>query len=989
MTDGPVKMISSRPLFPCLRPPGARKALKLVPPETPHHRARLGDPALARALERRVEGDVRFDARSRALYATDASIYEVEPIGVVIPRSTDDVSATLDLARTEGIPVLPRGGGTSQCGQAVGRAIVMDTSRYLNRVIEVDPEARTVTVEPGIVLDHLNDLLSPTGLMFPVDVATANRATIGGMAGNNSGGARSIRYGIMADNVVEIDAELGDGRIVRFGPDRSLGGQRRALARRIQDLVSTHRGELEARVPKVLRHVAGYNLHRLLDPGASMAELLVGSEGTLAYFRSLTLGLAETPLFRVLGVCRFQGLVPAMAAVQHIVTLDPHAVELVDENLLRLARTNEAFRPTVEQFMSGASGAVLLVEFAGDDPAALTERLRRLGELVGDIDPTAETSPAPSPEDQARIWALRKASLSIAMSMKGDRKPVSFIEDCAVPLPRLAEYATELEAIFARHDTSSIWYAHASVGCLHVRPALSMKDPADVRRMRSIAEQVHDVVRRLGGSHSGEHGDGILRSEFIRTNLGAELEEAFRQLKAACDPAGLLNPGRIVDAPDMDDRTLFRFGPEYHPKSLPTVMDWGDWGGFSGAVEMCNNNGACRKHRAGVMCPSYRATRDEADTTRGRANVLRRALNGGFGPLGELAPEVHAALDLCVGCKACKTECPTGVDMARMKAEVAHRAVKAHGATPRQTILGHLPSAARWASRFPALSNGAGGLMPVRRLGERLLGISAGRPLPRWHPSPFKDAELPRWTGPSRGDGVIVFADTFHRYFDPEVIRAGRRAIEALSGARVWSPPSRGRPICCGRTYISNGFLERGRLELQRTVAALAPAAEAGLPILGFEPSCIGTLRDELADLVPGPAARVVSQAAAMAVEFLAAREDLPDSLAGQSAWVHAHCHEKALGDPDATARLLRGLGARVTAIESSCCGMAGSFGYEAEHEDVSMAMGEISLFPAVRRTTESDVIVANGFSCRAQIRDGTGRKAHHVLRLIPPHADP
>ena len=929
---------------------------------------------------------MRFDAHARTLYATDASIYEVEPIGVVVPRTLDDVSATLELARSEGVPVLPRGAGTSQCGQTVGHAIILDTSRYLDRVVQVDPVARTATVEPGVVLDRLNALLSPTGLQFPVDVATANRATIGGMAGNNSGGARSIRYGIMADNVTEIEAELPDGSIVRFGADRALGQEKRALARRIEAILATYRGDLETRVPKVLRHVAGYNLHRLLEPAASMAELLVGSEGTLAFFRSLTLDLAEVPSDRVLGVCRFTGLVPAMAAVQHVVTLHPHAVELVDEHLLRLARSNPSFRPTVDEFMPDSPGAVLLVEFAGDDPEALRRDLQRLAELVGDVDPAARTAPAADPADQARIWALRKASLSIAMSMKGDRKPVSFIEDCAVPLPRLAEYATALEDIFGRHDTTSIWYAHASVGCLHVRPALSMKDPDDVRRMRSIAEEVHEVVRRLEGSHSGEHGDGILRSEFIRTNLGPELDEAFRQLKRAFDPTGLMNPGRIVDAPDMDDRDLFRFGPRYHPKTLPTVMDWSAWGGLAGAVEMCNNNGACRKHHSGVMCPSFRATRDEADTTRGRANVLRRALSGGLGPGGELAPEVEQALDLCVACKACKTECPTGVDMARMKAEVAHRKTQGRGVTPRQTLLGSLPSLAPWASRVPALANLPARLRPVRRLGERLLGLSAHRPLPRWQPSPFRDREAPLWTGRAASGGVVLWADTFHRYFEPAVLRLGRQVLEAQTGEPVWSASSRGRPLCCGRTYISSGLLDRARAELERTVSALGPAAEAGLPIVGFEPSCIGTLKDELTDLVPGPRARAVAAAAQLADEFLDGRPTLRGGLEGTSVWVHSHCHQKALGDEAATARILRRLGADVTPIQSSCCGMAGSFGYEAEHESVSMAMGEVSLFPAVRRAPASGLIVANGFSCRAQIRDGTGRRAEHFVQIAARH---
>ena len=595
---------------------------------------------LAARLRENVEGPVRFDALTRGLYSTDASIYQIEPVGVVLPRTLDDIGAAMAIAREEGVPVLPRGAGTSQCGQAVGRALVVDTSRYLRRVEPVDREARTVRVEPGVVLDRLNRRLAPTGLFFPVDVATASRATIGGMAGNNSGGARSIRYGIMADNVLAIEAALADGRVAVFGGDDpgSPGDAMAAaddLMQAVLRIAAREAAELERRVPKVLRHVAGYNLHRLLRPGASPAELLVGSEGTLAFFRRIRLKLSRRPARRVLGVCAFPSLGCALDAVQHIVELEPHAVELMDHTLTGLARENAAFRSTVDALFPAAAHTLLLVEFAGDGEGALRGLLSRLEEVVRGIGPGCDVTRAEDPAAQSAIWAVRRAGLNIVMSMKGDRKPVSIVEDCAVPLPALAEFGAAVEEIFKRHGTSSTWYAHASVGCLHVRPSLDMKDPADIRAFRAIAEEVHGVVGRLGGSHSGEHGDGILRSEFIEPVLGGRLARAFEEVKDAFDPGGMMNPGKIVGAPRMDDRGLFRYGPEYPRRvKLPTVTDWSESGGFASAVEACNNNGACRRMDPGVMCPSYRVTREERDTTRGRANVLRLAMTGQLGGSG-------------------------------------------------------------------------------------------------------------------------------------------------------------------------------------------------------------------------------------------------------------------------------------------------------------------------------------------------------------------
>ena len=961
---------------------------------------------LAARLRANLQGPVRFDALTRALYSTDASIYEIEPIGVVLPRTLDDIDASMAIAREEGVPVLPRGAGTSQCGQAVGRALVVDTSRYLRRVGPVDRDAGAVWVEPGVVLDRLNRRLAPTGLFFPVDVATASRATIGGMAGNNSGGARSIRYGIMADNVLAVEAVLADGRVAVFGGDEPAADDLVKAAGRI---AAREAAELERRVPRVLRHVAGYNLHRLLRPGASPAELLVGSEGTLAFFRRIRLKLSPRPARRMLGVCAFPSLADALGAVADIVELEPHAVELMDHTVTALARKNPPFRATVEEFFPPAAHTVLLVEFAGDEEAALSRRLSRLEEVVRAGAPGRGVTRVEDPAAQRAIWAVRRAGLNIAMSMKGDRKPVSIVEDCAVPLPLLAEFGAAVEEIFARHGTGATWYGHASVGCLHVRPSLDMKNPADVRALRSIAEEVHGVVGRLGGSHSGEHGDGILRSEFIEPVLGRRLGRAFREVKNAFDPHGMMNPGKIVGAPRMDDRELFRYGPGYPRRvELPTVGDWSGSGGFARAVEACDNNGACRKLDAGVMCPSYRVTREERDSTRGRANALRLAMTGrvggdgpgGAGMAGLGGDEVARALELCVGCKACRRECPAGVDMARMKAEVLHMRNRERGAPLLERLFASLPRVAPLAARAGAPLNRLGRVRVLRRAGRRALGIAAEGALPEWHARPFRDEEVGAVTDSppnlSAKTPVTLFVDTFHRYFDAQVARAACDVLRRLGYDPVAATPLSAprRPLCCGRTYISAGLLDHARAELRRTIAALAPFARRGLPIVGLEPSCLLTMRDEALHLHPGDDARLVADHALLVDEFLARRfaparapnggPRIPRDGVRPTVHIHGHCHQKAAGtDADTVSALTALTGSNAAPIESSCCGMAGSFGYVARHREVSRAMGELGLFPAVRAAAPSDVVVANGFSCRAQIRAGTGRRALHLVEVL------
>jgi FAD/FMN-containing dehydrogenase/Fe-S oxidoreductase len=976
-----------------------------------------GDSALAARLRREIEGEVLFDLLTRGIYSTDASIYQIEPVGVVVPRNAEDVRRAVQIAAEAGVPVIPRGGGTGQAGQTIGRGLIVDTSKYLRTVEALDTEARTVTVQPGLVLDHLNAHLAPTGLFFPVDVATASRATLGGMAGNNSAGARSIRYGHTVGHVRAIEAVLADGTAARFsegdGPPPALVGEpgrgpggaaataigspRASLALdgqgRVAGLLATMNAlharesdELERRIPQVPRHVAGYNLQRMGGPSPNLADILVGSEGTLAFFTRLELSLAPLPGARVLGICHFASLGGALDTVQHIVTLDPSAVELVDAAMLRLARGNPDFAAALDTFVKGDPGALLVVEFAGPDRAALARRLDDLSRLLGDLGHPDVVVPVVEPAGQARVWEVRKAGLNIAMSMKGDRKPIAFMEDCAIPLPRLAEWEERANRVFASHGTEAIWYAHASVGLLHVRPALNLKAAEDVGRMRAIVEECFEIVRDLGGSHSGEHADGRIRSEFHERMLGSRLVRAFEDVKDAFDPTGLFNPGSVVRPPRMDDRDLFRYGPDYAPRALPTVMDWSEWGGLAGAIEMCNNNGTCRKTDPGVMCPSYRVTQDEVHTTRGRANALRLAVTGQLGPEALSSDALYDAMDLCVGCKGCKRECPTGVDMARMKVEFLHAYRGRHGLPLRDRLVSYLPRYAPRVRRLRPLLSLPNRAKPLAALGERMLGFSSRRPLPEWSATPYVERR-----GSKRGDGppVVLLVDTFATWFEPEIARAALRVLAAAGYSVSTVPwPDGGRPVCCGRTFLNAGLVPEAREEMLRLREALLPAVDAGAKVVGLEPSCLLTLRDEAPALLPDPASDRLADASLLLEELLdPARAD--DGLAlgaldGGEVRVHGHCHEKAFAAMGALERVLGRIpGATVDVIASGCCGLAGSFGYEAEHAELSLAMGELDLLPAVRATPTSATLVANGTSCRRQILDGAGREAVHLAELL------
>ena len=963
---------------------------------------------LEQNLKRTLKGEVLFDRASRGRYATDASIYQVEPVGIVVPRDETDLGLAIDVARDAKAAILPRGAGTSQCGQTVGEALVIDCSKYLREIVGFDKNKAQVTVQPGVVLDQLNAWLKPHGLWYPVDVSTSAQCTLGGMAGNNSCGSRSIRYGNMVHNVASIDAILASGERARFGSARpeDMPASVRAIADKVAELAFAERDEIERMYPKVLRRVGGYNLDIFFpqserpyttDNSVNLAHLLVGSEGTLAVTERLTLKLAPLPKHKTLGVVNFTSFYKAMDSAQHIVKLKPTAVELVDRTMIELARANPAFRPVIERALIGKPEAILLVEFAGEEREDQLRDLARLVELMADLGLPGSVVEMPEPGPQAALWEVRKAGLNIMMSMKGDGKPVSFIEDCAVPLEHLADYTQRLTDVFEKHGTKGTWYAHASVGTLHVRPILDMRREG-ATKMRAIAEEASALVREYKGAYSGEHGDGLVRSEWVGWQFGPRLTKAFETVNDLFDPRGILNPGKIVRPSRMDDRNLFRFKLGYKTIDYTPALDWSAWnvqndprtealtepgsggdstGGFAKATEMCNNNGHCRKFDAG---PSFRVTRDEKHLTRGRANTLRLALSGQLGSEGLRSDYVAAAMDLCVSCKGCKRDCPTGVDMARMKIEVKSARTMARGLSWRDRMIGAVPSMAPWARRLPWLFNAAWFV-------QTYLGFAKQRRLPQWRSDTF----LTTTEVDDRDATVVIFADTFSNNFEPEILHAARRVLTAAGHKVAVAWPTLGAPaLCCGRTYLSTGQVERARSEGRRLLNALRPFAVKGVPIIGLEPSCLFTLRDEFLAMNLGEDAKVVADNAVLFEEFLA-REKREGRLAldlkplrEKTALLHGHCHQKAFGAMSAVQDVL-GLvpDLKVTPIESSCCGMAGSFGYEAEHYETSMAMAELSLLPAVRKADADTLVVADGTSCRHQIADGADRQALHVAQVL------
>lgn len=957
-------------------------------------------PGFESRLAKELEGEIMFDSFSRGRYATDASFYQMMPVGVVIPKSIDDIEACISAARSDDISILARGGGTSQCGQTVNNSLIIDNTKYLNRILELDVENARCIVEPGIVLDELNRALKPHGFWFPVDVSTASRATIGGMTGNNSCGGRSIRYGIMRDSVLSIDAILANGDKKHFGIVEKSSDTHCPLTSNMLSLGRTNANEIAKRFPNVMRRVGGYNIDALMPDKKpnNLAHLLVGSEGTLAYSTAIELKLSKLVTNKVMGLCHFPTFYQAMDATQYLVKLGVLGVELIDATMIALARDIPIFKPTVEQFVRGKPEALLLVEFSEETETENLRKLKDLDDAMGTLGFSWKGEgknwggvvQLTESTHQNAITEMRKSGLNIMMSMKTAGKPVSFVEDCAVELSDLAEYTSGLTDIFEKHGTKGTWYAHASVGCLHVRPVLNLRQDKDVKSMRAIAEEAFELVRKYKGSHSGEHGDGIVRSEFHAQMFGQKIVSAFGAVKEQFDPSGLFNPGKIVSPPKMDDRSLFRYPPNYKVYELDTVMDWSDWpgaaGGFQGAVEMCNNNGMCRKLKGGTMCPSFRVTRNEKDLTRGRANTLRLAISGQLGDDAFSSDEMMETMKLCVSCKGCKRECPTGVDMARMKIEVLAARTKKKGLSLHDRLIAYMPRYAPIASKLPWLMNARNNVPGLAKILERPTGFTAKRAVPNWHSRPFNDNEYTANGNPS----VVIFADSFNRYFEPDNLRSAANILQAAGlSVEVAKPLDLGRPLCSGRTFLSVGLVEEAKVEARRLIESLIPYAKRGIPIIGLEPSCLLTLRDEIPALLPGKETALISKNAFMLEEYIAKQIELdtfklPLKSPANKLLLHGHCHQKAFGimsDIEKTLALIPDTD--IETVQSGCCGMAGSFGYGVDTHEIAMQMAELDLLPAVRAAGENTIIVADGISCRHQISGGTTHNAMHVARIL------
>ena len=955
-------------------------------------------------LKNSLSGDLLDGKFDNGRYSTDASIYQIMPEAVILPKNIEDIKKTIQFSQEHNIPILPRGGGTSQNGQTVNRAIVLDNSKYLNKIIEVDAINQTCLVEPGVVLDELNRFLKPYGLWFPVDVSTSSRATIGGMAGNNSAGGRSIRYGIMRDNVMSIDALLSDASEAHFGLSKDNISGLQSLFPKLMAIAEKNKNEIKTRFPKVLRRVGGYNLDALLNdtlasrPGSigtesdvNLSHLIVGSEGTLAYSTGIKLKLSPLPPPKVMALCHFSSFYDAMDAAQHIVELNPIAVELIDNTMISLARSIPLFSKTIKDFVKGNPDAILVVEFAEDEWKENLKKLNDLQDLLKGSEKNKNENIVilEDTHSQNRISEMRKSGLNIMMSMKSDAKPVSFVEDCAVPLSKLADYTQGLNDIFEKYETSGTWYAHASVGCLHVRPILNMKSNNDVIKMRAIAEEAFELVKKFDGSHSGEHGDGISRSEFNPIMFGEKLTNAFRELKSLMDPYGIFNPGKIVDAPKMDDRHLFRFSPGYTVSDFKTELDWSTWSGssngFQGAVEMCNNNGACRKLKGGVMCPSFRITGEEKDSTRGRANSLRLAMSGQLGPNAMTSPEMLETMKLCVSCKACKRECPTSVDMSAMKLEVMALNAKQNKLSIHEKLIAFLPDYAPIAAFFNKILNLRNSSKFLSNLGEKLTGFSSKRNLPIWRRDWYRDNEIP-----SSAEGpypVILFIDTFNRYFEPENLRSAVRVLKNAGYSPFYPKPinKKQKALCCGKTHLAVGNVAKARMAAERLVATYLPYAQEEIPIVGLEPSCLLALKDEVPSLLKSKEAKLVSDNVLTFEELLSKdKKNLSLKPLKAKALLHGHCHQKAFNVLQPVENVLKMIeGLKVETIETSCCGMAGAFGYSKETYKISKEMAEKDLLPQIRQAEKGAILIADGTSCRSQIADGTDKNAIHVARLL------
>ena len=959
---------------------------------------------LAEQIARRIEGETRFDAYSKILYSTDASVWQIEPIGAVIPRHHGDVKELLSLCARRKVPVLPRGGATSLSGQTVGEAVHIDFAKYMNGILETNLEENWVRIQPGVVQDQLARHLRPHGRQFGPNTSSSSRGTIGGMIGNNSAGSHSIIHGKTIDHVMELRCVFADGtdawlRPLENGRLEELGradGTVGRLYRELPALGARYRDEVLHKFPQILRRVSGYNLDELVVNGdrfgagyssrpgpLNLSRVVVGCEGTLAVVTEAKVRIVPLPKAKGILLVHYKSIFDAVDSAQDIVATQPSAAELIDDFILNNALTNPTFEGKLGFVEKGAQ-ALMVVEYHGENEAEVQAKLDRLRKTLDAKKHGFGRIAVTDPAKQADIWGVRKEALGILMSVKGDHKPIAFVEDPAVPIERMGPFLRGFRGILEKHDAHGGYYGHASVGCLHVRPMVNLKERSEVRKMAAIADEVFALTMDHGGSMSGEHGDGIARSKYNRWLFGDEIYRGFLEIKNAFDPDNILNPGKVVNAPELTEN--LRWGGDYRTIPIETKLDFSGEGGFARAVEMCNGAGVCRKRAVGTMCPSYHATMDEEHSTRGRANALRAAMSGKLPPEEFTSERMYDVLDLCLECKACKKECPSNVDLAKIKYEWLAHYYAEHGAPLRARAFGRVEKLYRLGCKAPRLANWGLSLRPVKWLHEKILHVDRRRSLP-----PFAAETFGRWFAAGRpgpragGNGrVVLFDDCFLQYIYPQVGRAAVEVLEA-AGFEVRLADKK----CCGRPMLSKGLIEDAREAARHNVREFERYADEGVPVVGCEPSCLLTLRDEYADLVPGEAPRKVAANAWMLDEFLVRlaaenRLDLPWKTGAGKVLFHGHCHQKAhIGSGPSLAALRLAPGRTVEEIDSGCCGMAGSFGFEKGHYEISEKIGAERLFPAVEAADGETEIAVSGVSCRQQIEHFTSRRPRHTAEIL------
>ena len=941
----------------------------------------------AETLQHKVKGKVYADTYSRGMYATDASIHQIWPQVICTPKDEADVITAVKLAAEHSLTILPRGGGTSLAGQTVGESLVLDFSKHMNQLLELNVEERWARIQPGLVRDELNAMLEPHGLHFAPDPATSSRANVGGMLGNNSSGTKSILYGKTVDHILEMKLLLSDGSILHLGPKTEAEYAQLAeqqdregeIYRKFKELILQNKEQIETRFPKVMRRVGGYNLDEFIHTETwNLAKVIVGSEGTLGVILEAKINLEPLPKYQSCCVVHFDNLLEAIQAVEPMLAFQPAAVEILDNTVVQLSREN-LLTSRHAHFIEGNPAAIQIVEFYGD---TLEDVQQRPKQMVEDLKKRGMGYAYPIFWDEKNhddVWVIRKKGLGLMLGVKGKAKPLAFIEDAGIPTKHLPEYIDRVLKLCENLGVKVAMYAHASVGVIHVRPILDLREELDVENLKKIAEQTFELVMEYGGSWSGEHGDGLVRSPFNEKFFGSQLYHTFKEVKTLFDPAGLMNPGKIIDSPPMD--THLRYGAAYRTQPPKTHFHYKTEQGFEAAIDMCTGVGECRKVLGGTMCPSFQASREEEHSTRGRANALRMAMSGQFGEEGLSSPRMREVMDLCLSCKGCKSECPSNVDMAKLKSEVAQLHYDKHGPTFRDRLI---RDSAKMAKRF------SGALAPMvnnmqrsrlfRNMQESILGMSASRILPDYAKNTFAS-----WYNKQKPSGkrmVVLFADTYLNYHEPHVGKAAYKLLTDCGFEVILAEAG-----CCQRPKISHGFLKEAKKEGLKTLQHLDSFLKNGTPVLVCEPSCASALNDDLPDLIDDEALAQRAQKGIMMIDqFLLQEQEagrLPVKLTATASQtlIHGHCHQKALYGTKAMKQLLNG--ADVQEIPSGCCGMAGSFGYEKEHYSLSEKIGENRLFPAVRKAESGTALVACGFSCRHQIEHFTGKKAKHWVECV------